>query len=153
MVNAQAKAKARGENNVIQPCSPEGKPEKDRRLLEGIRKLDTLHKSPSRRRNIAESQSDVLKHVQRYWRPWSMHKRTPKVKTTPYSQEPLSSFKTDRRLWPIQLRATLKYWRPRPEILKTMVNATRGSQRLKHVNSFISLQLGWGRQFDTSANK
>jgi hypothetical protein len=94
-----------------------------------------------------------LKHVQRYWRPWSMHKRTPKVKTMPYSREPLSSFKTDWRLWPIQLRATLKYWKPRPAILKTMVNATRGSQRLKDVNSFISLQLGWGRQFDTSANK
>jgi hypothetical protein len=28
MVNAQAKA--RSENNPIQPCSPEGKPEKDR---------------------------------------------------------------------------------------------------------------------------
>jgi hypothetical protein len=64
MVNAQAKA--RGENNGTQPCSPEGKPEKDRRLMEGIRKLDTLQKSPSRRRNIAESHSEVLKHVQRY---------------------------------------------------------------------------------------
>jgi len=66
MVNAQANA--RGENNAMQPCSPEGKPEKDRhaRLKEYRNWTDCTKVHPREECNTVKSLSEVLKdHVQR----------------------------------------------------------------------------------------
>jgi hypothetical protein len=65
MVNAQANARG---NNAMQPCSPEGKPEKDRhaRLKEYKNRTHCTKVHPREECNTVKSLSEVLKdHVQR----------------------------------------------------------------------------------------